>query len=46
MTEPDDPWLIDAIWRAADLTRAYLVQDRVQVATYLTDLEPTGWSAS
>ncbi|WP_445520931.1 hypothetical protein [Streptomyces sp. NEAU-174] len=39
MTEPDDPRLIDAMWRAADLTRAYLVQDRVQVATCLTGLD-------
>ncbi|WP_406186189.1 hypothetical protein [Streptomyces sp. NBC_01006] len=39
MTELDDPWLIDAIWRAADLTRAYLVQDRVQVATCLAGLD-------
>ncbi|MEU2730611.1 hypothetical protein ABZ650_23140 [Streptomyces griseoviridis] len=37
MTEPDDPWLIDAMWRAADLTRAYLAQDRGQVVTVLTD---------
>ncbi|OSZ59272.1 hypothetical protein OQI_17045 [Streptomyces pharetrae CZA14] len=41
MTERDDPWLIDAIWRAADLTRAYLVQDRIQVATCLTGLDTT-----
>lgn len=39
MTESDDPWLVDAMWRAADLTRAYLCQDRAQVADRLKDLD-------
>jgi hypothetical protein len=38
MTNPDDPWVADAMWRAADLTRAYLAQDRARVAACLTDL--------
>lgn len=39
MTQTDDPWLVDAMWRAADLTRAYLAQDRVRVADCLTGLD-------
>ncbi|MFE4664537.1 hypothetical protein ACFRI7_11775 [Streptomyces sp. NPDC056716] len=39
MTEHDDPWLIDAIWRAVDLKRAYLIPDRVQVAACLAGLD-------
>ncbi len=39
MAETDDPWLIDAMWRAADLTRAYLDQDRAQVAACLMGLD-------
>jgi hypothetical protein len=39
MAEMDDPLLVDAIWRASDLTRAYLDQDRAQVAACLTGLD-------
>ncbi|WJV51745.1 hypothetical protein [Streptomyces flavofungini] len=35
----NDPWLIEAIWRSADLTQAYLVQDRVQVAVCLEGMD-------
>lgn len=31
--------MVDAVWRAADLTRAYLAQDRARVADGLTDLD-------
>ncbi|MHC5907815.1 hypothetical protein ACVNF4_28580 [Streptomyces sp. S6] len=41
MTEMDDPRLVDAVWRVADLTRGYLDQDRAQVASCLADLEPS-----
>ncbi|WP_075823959.1 hypothetical protein [Streptomyces acidiscabies] len=40
MAEMDDPWLVDAVWRVADLTRGYLDQDRAQVASCLGGLEP------
>lgn len=39
MTHPSDPLLVDAMWRAADLTRAYLAQDRARVASCLTNLD-------
>nr|BFD88369.1 hypothetical protein StreXyl84_77700 [Streptomyces sp. Xyl84] len=39
MTNPSDPLLVDAMWRAADLTRAYLAQDRARVADCLTGLD-------
>ncbi|MET7344639.1 hypothetical protein [Streptomyces sp. NPDC005547] len=39
MTTPDDPLLVEAIWRAGDLTRAYLVQDCEQVSACLTGLD-------
>ncbi|CQR61811.1 hypothetical protein [Streptomyces leeuwenhoekii] len=39
MTEPEDPRLIHAMWQALDLTRAYLSQDRVQVARCLAGLD-------
>ncbi|WP_031045616.1 hypothetical protein [Streptomyces sp. NRRL F-5650] len=39
MTHPSDPLLVDAMWRAADLTRAYLAQDRSQIAACLRDLD-------
>lgn len=39
MSKPDDPYLIEAIWRAADLTRAYLVRNRAQVAACLSGLD-------
>jgi hypothetical protein len=39
MTAPDDPWMVDAIWRATDLTRAYLDRDRALVAACLTGLD-------
>uniref|UniRef100_A0AAU2K008 DUF664 domain-containing protein n=1 Tax=Streptomyces sp. NBC_00049 TaxID=2903617 RepID=A0AAU2K008_9ACTN len=38
MTEFEDSWLVDAIWRATDLTRAYLSQNRIQVETCLAGL--------
>ncbi|WP_381805355.1 hypothetical protein [Streptomyces niveus] len=38
MTQPDAPCLIDAMWRATDLTRAYLTEDRAQVAGCLAAL--------
>jgi hypothetical protein len=34
-----DPQLVDAMWRAADLRRAYLAQDRDKVAACLTGLD-------
>jgi hypothetical protein len=39
MAHTDDPQLIEAMWRAADLTRAYLAQDPTQVAGCLTGLD-------
>ncbi|MCY0935944.1 hypothetical protein [Streptomyces sp. H34-S4] len=39
MTEFDDPWLVDAMWRATDLTRAYLSQNRAQVEACLAGLD-------
>ncbi|WP_329021759.1 MULTISPECIES: hypothetical protein [unclassified Streptomyces] len=39
MRTPEDPLPVEAIWRAADLTRAYLVQDREQVSACLTGLD-------
>ncbi|MER7048336.1 hypothetical protein [Streptomyces jumonjinensis] len=39
MTIGDDPWMVDAMWRAADLTRAYLAQDRTRIADCLADLD-------
>ncbi|MGS2591113.1 hypothetical protein [Streptomyces hebeiensis] len=39
MTAIGDPRVVEAMWRATDLTRAYLAQDRVQVAACLTDLD-------
>ncbi|MFD8978616.1 hypothetical protein [Streptomyces sp. NPDC059564] len=39
MVKFDDPWLIDAIWRATDLTRAYLSQNRAQVAECVAGLD-------
>ncbi|MFF8447733.1 hypothetical protein ACF06Q_08530 [Streptomyces leeuwenhoekii] len=41
MTEPEDPRLIRAMWQALDLTRAYLSQDRGQVARCLAGLDIT-----
>lgn len=38
MTQTSDPQLVDAMWRAADLTRAYLVRDRGWIATCLSGL--------
>ena len=38
MTMGDDLWRVDAMWRATDLTRAYLAQDRARVAACLADL--------
>ncbi|MDT0318529.1 hypothetical protein [Streptomyces millisiae] len=35
----DDRWLVDAMWRATDLTRAYLAQNRSLIATCLTGLD-------
>ncbi|MFD7667813.1 hypothetical protein [Streptomyces sp. NPDC059788] len=35
----DDPWMVDAVWRASDLTRAYLTQDRARVAGCLAGLD-------
>lgn len=37
----DDPWLVDAMWRAVDLRVAYLSQDRARVVTYLAGLDDT-----
>ncbi|CAM5307181.1 hypothetical protein [Streptomyces abikoensis] len=34
-----DPRLVDAMWRAADLTRAYLDHDRAQVSACLANLD-------
>lgn len=39
MSEVDDPWLVNAMWRATDLTRAYLSQNRAQVDVCLADLD-------
>ncbi|MFE1961008.1 hypothetical protein [Streptomyces sp. NPDC059479] len=39
MTIEDNPWLVDAVWRAADLTQAYLAQDCARVAAGLTNLD-------
>ncbi|MER7998361.1 hypothetical protein [Streptomyces sp. NPDC095613] len=39
MTETDDLWLVDSMWRAADLKRAYLTQDRAGIAACLADLD-------
>ena len=39
MTDTGDPWLIDAMWRAVDLTRAYAAGDRSRVATCVTGLD-------
>lgn len=39
MTEFDDPWLVDAMWRATDLTRAYLSQNRAHVEACLAGLD-------
>ncbi|MEV6730684.1 hypothetical protein [Streptomyces sp. NPDC051364] len=39
MTKFDDPWLVDAMWRATDLTRAYLSQNRAHVERCLADLD-------
>ncbi|WP_018569208.1 hypothetical protein [Streptomyces sp. PsTaAH-124] len=39
MTQPSDPLLVETIWRAADLTRAYLAQDRARVAACLVGLD-------
>ncbi|MFJ7589513.1 hypothetical protein ACIQZO_19455 [Streptomyces sp. NPDC097617] len=38
MAETDDSWLVDAVWRATDLTRAYLAQDRAQIEACLAGL--------
>lgn len=29
----DDPWLVDAMWRAVDLRVAYLEEDRARVVS-------------
>ncbi|MEV0226228.1 hypothetical protein [Streptomyces sp. NPDC050704] len=42
MAETNDLWPIEAMWRAADLTRAYLAQDPARVADCLTGLD-TEW---
>ncbi|AXK36578.1 hypothetical protein DVA86_32390 [Streptomyces armeniacus] len=39
MTRTDDPRFVEAMWRAADLTRAYLAQDSAHVAACLTGLD-------
>jgi hypothetical protein len=39
MAELDDPWLIDAMWRAADLARASLACDCAEVAARLMGLD-------
>ncbi|AWZ08362.1 MULTISPECIES: hypothetical protein [unclassified Streptomyces] len=39
MTESADPWMVDAVWRATDLTRAYLSQNRLQVEACLSGLD-------
>lgn len=39
MTKFDDPWLVDAMWRATDLTRAYLSQNRAHIEGCLADLD-------
>ncbi|AEW92990.1 MULTISPECIES: hypothetical protein [Streptomycetaceae] len=39
MTNPDDPQLIEVMWRATDLTRAYLAQDRTSVTACVADLD-------
>ncbi|MET8696934.1 hypothetical protein ABZV65_30840 [Streptomyces bauhiniae] len=39
MTKRFDPELVDAMWRAIDLTRAYLLGDSRRIALYLADLE-------
>ncbi|MYS40165.1 hypothetical protein GTY23_02640 [Streptomyces sp. SID5998] len=39
MTQQRDPQLVDAMWRAADLKRAYLTQDRGKVAACLKGLD-------
>ncbi|MDX3855608.1 hypothetical protein [Streptomyces sp. AK02-01A] len=38
MENADDPW-IDAMWRAADLTRAYLARDRVAACIAGLDID-------
>lgn len=38
----EDPRLIDAMWHAADLTRAYLGQDRAGIAACLAGLDVVG----
>ncbi|MFB6791742.1 hypothetical protein ACFCWT_34320 [Streptomyces olivaceus] len=39
MTQRRDPQLVNAMWRAVDLTRAYLAQDRDKVAACLKGLD-------
>ncbi|WP_405421451.1 hypothetical protein [Streptomyces erythrochromogenes] len=39
MHELADPCLVDAMWRAADLTRAYLAQNQAQVEACLAGLD-------
>ncbi|MFD8609536.1 hypothetical protein [Streptomyces sp. NPDC059631] len=40
MTQQRDPQLVDAMWRANDLRRAYLDRDRARVAACLAGLAP------
>lgn len=37
-----EAWMVDAMWRSADLTRAYLVRDRARVAAVLAGLDDDG----
>ncbi|MEV6549202.1 hypothetical protein AB0M57_10875 [Streptomyces sp. NPDC051597] len=39
MASRDDPQLVEAMWRAADLVRFYLTQDRARIAACLTGME-------
>jgi acyl-coenzyme A synthetase/AMP-(fatty) acid ligase len=38
MRTAEDPWIVDAMWRANDLTRAYLARDRARVAACIVGL--------
>ncbi|MFK8906224.1 hypothetical protein [Streptomyces sp. YS-3] len=39
MASGNDPQRVEAMWRAADLARSYLTQDRARIAACLTGLE-------
>ncbi|MEU2721857.1 hypothetical protein [Streptomyces smyrnaeus] len=41
-----NPFPAEAMWRAADLTRAYLTQNRARVRHAPPMWTPTGWSAA